>query len=96
MIALLKAVRGRRRIKVLGCVEKKWANELAWRVRGFSTMRLHVRCLVRDRQAAFVGSQRLRKLELDSRRAVGLITKDRRTVNKLAAVFDKDWKANRG
>jgi cardiolipin synthase len=96
MIALLKArAEAGVTIKVLGGVEKKWVNELAWRVRAFSTMRLHVRCLVRDRQAAFVGSQSLRKLELDSRREVGLITKDRRTVNEIAAVFEKDWKANR-
>jgi hypothetical protein len=52
--------------------------------------------VVRDRQAAFVGSQSLRKLELDQRREVGLITKDRRTVGRIARVFDADWKANRG
>ena len=59
-------------------------------------MKLHVRCIVRDRQAAFVGSQSMRKLELDQRREVGLITKDRRTVGQIAGVFDADWKANRG
>jgi len=37
----------------------------------------------------------MRKLELDERREVGLITKDRRTVNEIARVFDADWKANR-
>ena len=34
-------------------------------------LRLHVRAIVRDRKAAFVGSQSLRKLELDKRREVG-------------------------
>ena len=83
------------KIKVLGSVESKWEGELAWRVRSFKTRKLHARCIVRDRQAAFVGSQSLRKLELDERREVGLITKDRRTVGQIARVFDADWKANR-
>lgn len=97
MIALLKRkAEAGVKIKVLGGVEPKWEKELAWRVRAFSSMRLHVRSLIRDRQAAFVGSQSLRKLELDDRREVGLITKDRRTVNRIAALFDKDWKANKG
>jgi cardiolipin synthase A/B len=97
IIALLKQkAESGVKIKVLGSVENKWSGELPWRVRAFKTMKLHVRCIVRDRQAAFVGSQSLRKLELDHRREVGLITKDRRTVNQIAGVFDADWKANRG
>ena len=80
------------KIRVLGCVEKKWAGELAWKVKEFSRMKLHVRCIIRDGQAAFVGSQSLRKLELDDRREVGLITKDRRTVSRIAEVFASDWK----
>ena len=96
MIALLKQkAEAGVKIKVLGSAEKKWLEELAWRVRPFKTMKLHVRALIRDRQAAFVGSQSLRKLELDERREVGLITKDRRTVSRIAATFAADWKANR-
>jgi len=96
MIALLKArAEAGVKIKVLGRVEEKWAAELPWRVRKFSTMKLHVRCMIRDRQTAFVGSQSLRKLELDQRREVGLITKDLRTVRRMAAVFEDDWKKNR-
>jgi cardiolipin synthase len=83
------------KIKVLGGVEKKWEPELAWRVRPFTARKLHVRCMVRDRQAAFVGSQSLRKLELDERREVGLITKDRLTVNRIATIFAADWKKHR-
>ncbi|HEX8031061.1 MAG TPA: phospholipase D-like domain-containing protein [Vicinamibacterales bacterium] len=82
------------KVKILGQVEKKWLDEVPWRVRPFTTMKLHVRCIVRDREAAFVGSQSLRKLELDQRREVGMITKDRRTVNQIAEVFASDWKAN--
>ena len=97
MIALLKQrAEAGVKIKVLGSVEKKWQGELAWKVRAFKTMKLHVRCMIRDRQAAFVGSQSLRKLELDERREVGMITKDRRTVNRIAGVFVNDWKANKG
>ena len=96
MIALLKErAEAGVKIRVLGGVEKKWVGELAWRVRPFKTRKLHVRCLIRDCEAAFVGSQSLRKLELDERREVGMITKDRRTVNRIASVFALDWKANR-
>ena len=96
MIALLKArAEAGVKIKVLGRVEKKWQPELSWRVRPFTKMKLHVRCMIRDRKTAFVGSQSLRKLELDDRREVGLITKDVRTVRRMAAVFEDDWKKNR-
>jgi phosphatidylserine/phosphatidylglycerophosphate/cardiolipin synthase-like enzyme len=54
-------------------------------------MRLHVRAIVRDGKAAFVGSQSLRKLELDGRREVGVIVKDAATVKKIQAVFEADW-----
>jgi len=93
MIALLKSrAEAGVKIRILGRVEKKWVNEVRWRVKPFTAMKLHVRCIVRDREAAFVGSQSLRKLELDQRREVGLITKDRRTVNQIVDVFVSDWK----
>jgi len=96
MIALLKArAEAGVKIRVLGGVERKWAHELSWRIREFTSMRLHVRCMIADRKTAFVGSQSLRKLELDHRREVGIITKDERTVRKMAAVFETDWKKNR-
>jgi cardiolipin synthase A/B len=53
--------------------------------------RLHVRAFVRDGRAAFVGSQGLRKLELDSRREIGVIVKDPRVVKRIAEVFAADW-----
>lgn len=93
MISLLKErAESGVKIKVLGKVEKKWEGELAWRVRAFSGPKLHVRCIVRDRRTAFVGSQSLRKIELDDRREVGVITKDRRTIGRIASVFAMDWK----
>ena len=82
------------KIRILGRVERKWADEIAWRVKEFSRLKLHVRCIVRDGSAAFVGSQSLRNLELDKRREVGLITKDRRAVRQIAETFIADWKAH--
>ena len=80
------------KIKVLGGVERKW-KDTGFKVKPLRGLRLHVRAIVRDRKAAFIGSQSLRKLELDKRREVGLITKDRRAVAQVAKVFDSDWKA---
>ena len=53
--------------------------------------RLHVRAIIRDGRRAFVGSQSLRKLELDSRREVGVIVKDPTIVNRLIEIFEQDW-----
>jgi cardiolipin synthase len=53
--------------------------------------RLHVRAIVRDRQDAFIGSQSLRKLELDKRREVGAFVHDAQIVKELIATFEADW-----
>lgn len=95
MIAIIKErAEAGVKVRILGNVERKWVNEVPWRVKAFKTMKLHVRCIIRDRETAFVGSQSLRKLELDQRREVGMITKDRRTVKQMALIFDGDWKKN--
>jgi len=52
--------------------------------------RLHARVIIRDREA-FLGSQSLRKLELDKRREVGLIVKTPAVVSELAKIFEEDW-----
>ena len=54
-------------------------------------MRLHVRAMIRDGGAAFVGSQSMRKLELDGRREVGVIITDSRIAKKMQSVFEADW-----
>jgi cardiolipin synthase len=56
-----------------------------------SKLRLHVRALVRDGVEAFVGSQSLRPLELDRRREVGVIVRNRVVARQIAAVFEADW-----
>jgi phosphatidylserine/phosphatidylglycerophosphate/cardiolipin synthase-like enzyme len=63
------------------------------KVRKLSDLRLHVRAIVRDGEAAFIGSQSLRKLELDGRREVGVVVNDGRIARQLASVFEDDWTA---
>jgi len=75
-------------IRVIGKLGKGAAGVVA---RKLPDLRLHVRAIVRDGSAVFVGSQSLRKLELDGRREVGVIVKDAATVKKLQAVFEADW-----
>lgn len=77
-------------IRILGRLEKKW-RDLPIHVERVKGMRLHVRAIVRDRRSVFVGSQSLRKLELDERREVGLTTKHPPSVKKIATTFDADW-----
>lgn len=54
-------------------------------------LRLHVRCVIRDGEQAFIGSQSMRKLELDGRREVGIIIAHRQSVRRMQAVFEEDW-----
>ena len=89
---LIKRAAAGVRVRILGSLEKKWKDP-SIKVKPLRGLRLHVRAIVRDRKSAFVGSQSLRKLELDKRREVGMITKDRRAAARIAAVFDADWKA---
>jgi cardiolipin synthase A/B len=92
MVALLerKAARGVR-IRIIGCLEKKWAKA---RFADVQTLkgRLHVRAIVRDGRRAFIGSQSLRKLELDERREVGIIIRDRKIVRRVERIFNGDWR----
>jgi phosphatidylserine/phosphatidylglycerophosphate/cardiolipin synthase-like enzyme len=47
--------------------------------------------MVRDGSATFVGSQSLRKLELDGRREVGVIVNDTAIAKRLQDLFEADW-----
>jgi cardiolipin synthase len=75
-------------IRIIGKLEKSIQGI---EVRKLTDMRLHVRAMVRDGAAAFVGSQSLRKLELDGRREVGIIVADARMAKKIQTVFESDW-----
>ena len=78
-------------VRILGKLEAKWA-KAGFDARPFPGKRLHVRAIIRDGRRAFVGSQSLRKIELDNRREVGLIIRERALVRKIQNTFDRDWK----
>jgi phosphatidylserine/phosphatidylglycerophosphate/cardiolipin synthase-like enzyme len=92
MLALLQGkVSKGVRVRILGKLERKWSGA-GFDARPFPGDRLHVRALVRDGRRAFVGSQSLRKLELDERREVGVIVRDRSVVRQIARIFEHDWR----
>jgi cardiolipin synthase len=74
-------------IKVIG----KVAGKASFDVRKLGGTRLHTRTIIRDRRQAFVGSQSLRTAEMDSRRELGLIVQDAKSVKKLIDTFESDW-----
>ena len=80
-------------IRVIGKIDKAAKGV---EVRKLSDMRLHVRAMVRDGSQAFIGSQSLRKLELDNRREIGIIVTDSRIARKIQSVFDQDWQHSEG
>jgi cardiolipin synthase len=75
-------------VKIIGRVDSKFDDIRHERYPG---KRLHVRTIIRDGQRAFVGSQSLRRLELDKRREIGLVVNDRSVVAQLRQVFESDW-----
>jgi len=85
---LLDRIRAGVEVRVIGKIEKISGGV---ECRKLLDLRLHVRAIVRDGNACFVGSQSLRKLELDGRREVGLIITDSRIAKKVQAVFEADW-----
>ena len=89
MIKLLKerAVKGVK-VRIIGNMKGKHPDI---EERKLATMRLHVRAIVRDGLRAFVGSQSLRKDELENRREVGLIINNPAVARKILQVFDSDW-----
>lgn len=75
-------------IRVLGKAGKKGKDLQVQKLPG---LRQHVRAMIRDGDAVFVGSQSLRALELDGRREVGLIVRDPAVVKGMQDVFEEDW-----
>jgi phosphatidylserine/phosphatidylglycerophosphate/cardiolipin synthase-like enzyme len=74
-------------IKILGTLEKP---DEGIEVESFPG-RLHARVIIRDGRQAFIGSQSLRRLELERRREVGAIFGDGKVVRRLMDVFEQDW-----
>jgi phosphatidylserine/phosphatidylglycerophosphate/cardiolipin synthase-like enzyme len=77
-------------IRVIGSM-KDAGSDIA--VRPLLVLRLHVRVIIRDGTRAFVGSQSLRKADLDSRRELGLLISNPGVTRGLLRVFDSDWDA---
>jgi phosphatidylserine/phosphatidylglycerophosphate/cardiolipin synthase-like enzyme len=50
-----------------------------------------VRSIIRDGRRAFIGSQSLRRLELEKRREIGIVITDEKVVRQMQEVFESDW-----
>jgi cardiolipin synthase A/B len=75
-------------VRIIGKVAKK-ADGLT--VEKMPGMRLHLRAMLRDGQDMFMGSMSLRALELDKRREVGIIVKERGAAKEFRELFEEDW-----
>ena len=75
-------------VRVIGKVEKRLRDV---QVASYAGNRLHVRAIVQDDRRAFVGSQSLRRPELDRRREIGVITDDSGIVRGITKIFEADW-----
>ena len=60
-------------------------------VRPLIPLRLHARTIIRDGSRAFVGSQSLRRPELNQRREVGVVITSSAVARKLRDIFEADW-----
>ena len=74
-------------IRMMGKLQKK---DLDAHIEKFPG-KLHARVIIQDGRRAFLGSQSLRRLELDERREVGVIITDPRVVRQLLTIFESDW-----
>ena len=75
-------------VRIIGKVGKKAEGLIVEKMPG---MRLHLRAMLRDAQEMFLGSMSLRGLELDKRREVGVIVKERAAARQFRELFEEDW-----
>jgi len=75
-------------VRIIGKVSKKGEGLTVERMPG---MRLHVRGILRDGQELFLGSMSMRALELDKRREVGVLVKERAAAKQFKELFEDDW-----
>ena len=75
-------------VRIIGKVSKKAEGLKAEKMPG---MRLHLRAMLRDGQEMFLGSMSLRGIELDKRREVGVIVKERAAAKQFREIFEEDW-----
>jgi phosphatidylserine/phosphatidylglycerophosphate/cardiolipin synthase-like enzyme len=90
--AMIRVLRQRAKagveVKVIGSMDKRPGRV---RLRKLPGWKLHVRAIVQDGRRAFVGSQSLRRLELDGRREIGLVVEEPAIVEQIGRVFAWDW-----
>ena len=77
-------------IRIIGKVDSKWEKD-GIHIEKYPGKRLHIRAMMRDGNRAFVGSQSMRKLELDKRREIGVVITDESIIREMEAVFSDDW-----
>jgi cardiolipin synthase len=91
--ALIKLLEARAKagvdVRIIGKIEKGHSIT----AEKYPGPRLHVRAIVRDGKTAFVGSQGLRRIEIDARREIGVIVKHPRVVKRIVEIFESDWAA---
>jgi len=76
-------------VRIIGKLSQKQRGQLT--AEKYPGKRLHVRAIIRDGRRAFLGSQSLRKLELDKRREIGVVVTDAAVVKQMQKVFEEDW-----
>jgi cardiolipin synthase A/B len=76
-------------VRIIGRLEAKWGDLI--KNERYPGKRLHIRAIIRDSKRAFMGSQSLRRLELEKRREVGVIVTDEAVVAQMEQVFEQDW-----
>lgn len=80
-------------VRVIGKVAKGVSGIESVKLAG---CRLHVRAVVVDGREVFIGSQSLRKLELDGRREIGVICRTAAIARRVAQTFELDWAKSGG
>jgi phosphatidylserine/phosphatidylglycerophosphate/cardiolipin synthase-like enzyme len=75
-------------VRVLGTVGRAGSS---LRVGKPAELVVHVRAILRDDMELFIGSQGLRTLELDRRRELGIVLRDRHAIKRFREVFEEDW-----
>jgi cardiolipin synthase len=77
-------------VRIIGKIERRLKNVAVAPFAG----RLHVRAIIQDGRHLFVGSQSLRRTELDKRREIGVVVSSAPAVRRALRVFQQDWAAS--
>jgi phosphatidylserine/phosphatidylglycerophosphate/cardiolipin synthase-like enzyme len=75
-------------VRIIGKVAKKGEGLKSEKMPG---LRLHLRAMLRDGHDMFLGSMSLRGIELDKRREVGVVVKERTAARQFRELFEEDW-----